>query len=273
MTPKEQTRLQVLNSLLAEHLTLNQAATLKGVSERHTRRLPGGLPGRGSCHRRSRSSGPQGAQRDARCRCNWCGSPGSRYTGANHTYLTELLSEREGIEIGRSTPRRILVNAGLSSPRQRRPPKQRVRRQRMPREGMLIQMDGSHHPWLGDQVPPFTLLIVVDDATGTVVDAFFCQQEDAHNYFLLMQSLIESCGIPVALYTDRHGVFKHTPGSGLPGMPTHFSRAMGELGIQMIFPCRLRRRVAWSARRERFRIGWSPNSGWQRRAACWKPTT
>ena len=146
-----------------------------------------------------------------------------------------MLSEREGIEIGRSTLRRILVNAGLSSPRQRRPPKHRVRRQRMPREGMLIQMDGGHHPWLGNQVPPFTLLIAVDDATGTVVDALFCEQEDARNYFLLMQSLIERCGRPVALYTDRHGVFRHTPGSGLPGMPTQFSRAMEELGIQMIF--------------------------------------
>ena len=107
------------------------------------------------------------------------------YAGTNHTHLSELLSEREGIDIGRSTLRRILVNAGLSSPRSRRPPKHRVRRQRMPREGMLIQMDGSHHPWLGNQAPPFTLLIAVDDATGTVVDALFCDQEDAHNYFLL----------------------------------------------------------------------------------------
>ena len=96
------------------------------------------------------------------------------YEGANHTHLSELLSERAGIDMGRTTLRRILVNAGLSSPRRRHPPKHRVRRQRMPREGMLIQMDGSHHPWLGDQVPPFTLLIAVDDATSTVVDALFC---------------------------------------------------------------------------------------------------
>ena len=39
MTPKEQARLQVLNSLLAEHMTLDQAATLMGVSPRHTRRI------------------------------------------------------------------------------------------------------------------------------------------------------------------------------------------------------------------------------------------
>ena len=39
LNPKEQTRLQVLNSLLAEHMTLDQAATLMGVSTKHTRRL------------------------------------------------------------------------------------------------------------------------------------------------------------------------------------------------------------------------------------------
>ena len=39
LNPKEQTRLQVLNSLLAEHMTLDQAAMLMGVSPRHTRRI------------------------------------------------------------------------------------------------------------------------------------------------------------------------------------------------------------------------------------------
>ena len=159
----------------------------------------------------------------------------TRCKGANHTHLSELLSERDGIDIGRTTLRRILLDAGLTSPRRRRPPKHRVRRQRMPREGMLVQMDGSHHPWLGDQAPPFALLIAVDDATGAVVDALFCGQEDSRNYFLLIQGLVQHLGVPVALYTDRPGVFKHTPDAGLPGMPTQFSRAMGELGIQMIF--------------------------------------
>ena len=159
----------------------------------------------------------------------------TRYAGVNHTHLAELLAEREGIHIGRTTLRRVLLDAGLSSPRRRRPPKHRVRRQRMPQEGMLIQMDGSYHPWLGDQAPPFTLLIAVDDATGQVVSAWFCEHEDARSYFLLIRALVEHRGVPVALYTDRHAVFKHTPGPGLPAGPTQFSRAMDEMGTQMIF--------------------------------------
>ena len=159
----------------------------------------------------------------------------TRYPDANHTHLSELLREREGIEIGRTTLRRILTGAGLKSPRRRRPPRHRVRRQRMPREGMLVQVDGSHHRWLGDDGPPFALLLAVDDATGIVVNALFCEQENTRDYFLLMRGLIQRYGVPIALYTDRHSVFKNVPGSGRAGAPTQFSRAMDELGIQMVF--------------------------------------
>ena len=151
------------------------------------------------------------------------------YEGANHTHLSELLSEREGIDMGRTTLRRILVNAGLDSPRSRRPPQHQVRRQRMSQEGMLVQLDGSHHRWLGDGMPPFALLFAVDDATGCVVNALFCEQEDSRSYFLLVQGLIQSHGIPLALYADRHPVFKHRSEYQPAGTPTQFGRAMDEL--------------------------------------------
>ena len=237
-------------------MTLDQAAELTGVSPRHTRRIlvvdreqGAAAVAHGQRGRKPPNATPDAVVADAVRLAR------TRYEGANHTHLSELLAEREGIDIGRTTLRRILVNAGLSSPRRRRPPKHRVRRQRMPREGMLIQMDGSQHPWLGDQVPPFALLIAVDDATGCVVNARFCEQEDAHSYFLLIQRLVQHLGVPVALYTDRAGVCKHTPGSGLHGMPTQFSRAMEELGIQMIFARSPRQRGGWSEWQEPFRIG------------------
>ncbi len=159
----------------------------------------------------------------------------TKYEGANHSHFSELLAEREGIVIGRTTLRRILVNAGLNSPRRRRPPKHRVRRQRMPREGMLIQMDGSYHRWLGEDGPQFTILFAVDDATGRVVNALFCDHEDTSSYFLLMQGLLRRFGMPLALYTDRHPVFKHKSEYQPAGTPTQFGRAMAELGVQVIF--------------------------------------
>ena len=100
-----------------------------------------------------------------------------RYQGANHTHFTELLQEREGITLSRPTVRRILTKAGIGSPR----------RQRMPQSGMLVQLDGSHHAWLEDRGPKFALLLAVDDATGTVVNAVFRTGEDTRGYFMLLE--------------------------------------------------------------------------------------
>ena len=236
LTQKEQARLQVLNSLLADHIALDQAAELMGVSPRHTRRILAAYQERGAAalahgHRGRR---PANAIPEA-TRSRVVHLARTVYGGANHTHLSELLSEREGLNMGRTTLRRILVNAGLSSSRRRRPPKHRVRRQRMPREGMLIQLDGSYHRWLGDDGPQFTILFAVDDATGCVVNALFCDHEDTNSYFRLMQGLLRRFGIPLALHTDRHPVFKHKSEYQPAGTPTRFGRAMAELGVQVIF--------------------------------------
>ena len=142
LTPKEQTRLQGLNSLLAEHMTLDQAGTLMGVSTRHARRMlaayreqGGAVVAHGHRGRKAPNATPKAVAYDVVHLAR------TRYSGANHTHLSELLSEREGIDIGRTTLRRILVNAGLKSPQRRRPPKHRVRRQRMPREGVDFEIN------------------------------------------------------------------------------------------------------------------------------------
>ena len=48
LIPKEQTRLQVLNSLMAEQMTLDQAAIMMGVRARHTRRILGAYREKGA---------------------------------------------------------------------------------------------------------------------------------------------------------------------------------------------------------------------------------
>ena len=185
-----------------------------------------------NCSRQSRSQTGQCHTGDGGCRC---GGPGTHAIRGSQSHAPdELLRERESIDIGRNTLRKILTDAGVNSPRRRRPPKHRVRRQRMAREGMLIQLDGSYHRWLGEDGPQFTLLLAFDDATGCVVNALFCEYENTRDYLLLMRDLIQSHGIPLALNSDRHGVFKHTPPSENASAPTQFARAMGELGVQLI---------------------------------------
>lgn len=164
------------------------------------------------------------------------------YAGVNHTQMSELLEERDGIRISRSSVRRILAEASIPSPRRRRAPKHRVRRERFPQEGMLLQVDGSKHDWLEGRGPYLTLVGAIDDATGTMPFALFREQEDCHGYFLLLREIIASKGIPIALYSDRHGIFqrsvydKETLEEQLSGKrsDTQFGRAMKELGIELI---------------------------------------
>ncbi len=97
-------------------------------------------------------------------------------------------------------------------------------------------VDGSHHAWLEQRAPRFALLLAVDDATGSVAHALFRPAEDARGYFLLMEGVFRRRGIPLALYSDRHGVFR-APAQQREGRQgaTQFARAMAELGVRLIF--------------------------------------
>ena len=64
----------------------------------------------------------------------------STYAGCNTQHFTELLAEREGIAVSRSAVRLILLRAGLRSPRKRRPPKHRSRRERYSNDKIAKQL-------------------------------------------------------------------------------------------------------------------------------------
>ena len=118
LNQQEQARIQVLNSVLEYQLPIAQAAEIMGVSERHTKRLlaayrkvgPAALA-HGNRGRRPHNAVPEAAAAAV------VKLASNGYAGANHTHLTELLREREGIDLSRPTLRRILVKAGIGSPR------------------------------------------------------------------------------------------------------------------------------------------------------------
>ena len=237
LNQREQARLHVLNSVLEYQVPIAQAAEVLGVSPRHARRMLAVYRSEGAAAlaHGNRGRRPHNAIPPAQAAAV-VELATQRYQGANHTHLTELLSEREGIDLSRPTVRRILTKAGIGSPRSRRSPQHRSRRQRMPQAGMLIHLDGSHHAWLEDRGPKFALLLAVDDASSAVVNAVFCISENTAGYFTLLEGLIQRWGIPLALYSDRHAVFKHNarqPETAADA--TQFTRGLQELGLRQIF--------------------------------------
>ena len=138
---KEQTRLHILNGVLERQWAVAEAAQLLGVSERHTWRLLAAYrkEGAAALAHGNRGRFPANATSPA-IQAQILALARERYLGVNHTHFTELLAEREGISLSRSTVRRILLSAGIASPRCRRLPCHRYRRERMPQEVMLLEL-------------------------------------------------------------------------------------------------------------------------------------
>ncbi len=239
LTTKEQNRLQILNGVLERHWLMREAAKVMGVSERQGWRILAAYRKEGAAALAHGNRGHTPANiTPLAVREQVIALARERYSGINHTHLAELLFEREGIMISRSTLRRILTRAGLPSPRRGHSVRHRYRRQRMPQEGMLLQLDGSPHAWLESRGPQLTLLLAIDDATGTVPYALFREQENTQGYFELLKVIISRYGIPLGVYTDRDSIFRVEKGpsnGNKDAIPlTQFGRAVRELGITHI---------------------------------------
>ncbi len=243
MTRREQQRAHVLNRVLAGQCSVEDAAQLLGLSVRHVWRLKSAYQRDGTgglSHGNRGKASPSKSDDEFRQRVITLAQ--GTYAGCNDSHLVELLALREGIIIKREALRRILRAAGIGARRQRRAPRHRRRRDRMPQSGMLLQIDASPHAWLEARGPLSALVGAIDDATGEVVAALFREQEDAHGYFLLLRHVLLNRGVPDAVYRDRHGIFERqaktpwTLDEELAGRlePTQFGRALQALGIESI---------------------------------------
>jgi hypothetical protein len=154
-----------------------------------------------------------------------------------------MLAEEHELVLSRATVRRLLLAAGLGSPRTRRPRRHRRRRERMPQAGLLVQVDGSHHDWLEGRGPRLVLHGAIDDATNEVPAATFRLQEDAAGYLWVLREMARHHGLPLAVYSDRHSIFEQTTPQtltiedqlrGVQRPLTQVGRALAELAIRWI---------------------------------------
>jgi transposase len=243
MADKAQRRVVVLHEVAQGQLGTAEAAALLGVTARQVRRLAAAYRRAGAAALRHGNTGRQPAHTIApEVRARVAALAQTTYRGCNQQHLAELLAEREGIALSRSSVRRILLEAGVAAPRGPGAPQHRRRRPRYPQAGMLVQVDASPHDWLEGRGPYLTLVAAIDDATNEVPAALFRAAEDAHGYFLLLRQLVTAVGIPLALYHDRHGSVQPPPkrawtvAEQLAGRqePTQFGRLLAELGIASI---------------------------------------
>src|SRR6202165_1674234 len=243
MNGKEQKRAMILTGVVEGRFTAGEAAELMSLSGRQERRLRRAFVRAGALALVHGNRGRRPVHTlNERLRERVVDLAGHLYSGCNDQHLTELLAEREGIVLSRSSVRRILRAAGRHSPQRRRAPRHRSRRPRMAQAGMLLQGDGSRHQWLGPDGPWLTLVGAIDDATGDVPHALFRKQEDAQGYLLLPREVVRRRGVPLPLYSDRHTIFQSRSDEPLSleeqlaggRLPTQVGRILKELQLEWI---------------------------------------
>ncbi len=209
MSAKELSRLSILEQRRREEISQTEAARHLGLTVRHLRRVEA----------RCRAEGVNGLVHQGRGKCRGrriaeeglgelCGLlDNASYGDYGPTLLTEELT-RKGHKLSRETVRQEMIKKGKWQVGQA--PVARVHLQRLPmaRRGQLTQADGSKHAWFEERGPECTLLVAIDGATSNIEALRFVPNENGVGYRELFMQCFERHGVPRAVYTDRHAIFK-----------------------------------------------------------------
>jgi len=236
MSQKELGRVQVMRQLDEGQLKQRQAAQRLGLSLRQIKRLLKLYRRFGTAGLLSKKRGrPSHHQLSPQTRERALALLQMRYADFGPTFAHEKLTEVHHVQIGRETVRRLMIQAHLWQPRHASKPVLHPLRERRPRLGELVQLDGSPYAWFEDRAPACTLLVFIDDATGRLLHLCFTAAESTFSYFAATESYVRQHGKPIAFYTDKLSVFRINQPNDLGGSGlTQFTRAMKQLDIEVI---------------------------------------
>ncbi|WP_420632683.1 ISNCY family transposase [Candidatus Palauibacter sp.] len=156
------------------------------------------------------------------------------YADFGPTLPAEHLERRFAVVVSPDTLRRWMLEAGLWERRRRRA-RHRSRRPRRAALGELGQWDSSVHPWLEERSPGSRALISIrDDATSRLLMARFVARDNGAENRRAIIEYLGRHGRPVAVYTDHAGHFGQWLSKKEERTGTIISRALGELGVEVI---------------------------------------
>lgn len=230
MSNRDQFRLGILNDFNSRKIRRSEAAVLLETTERNVSKMA----------RRVEQKGVWGVLHGNTSKCAHNKSPEElraqvlkivkeKYFDFNVTHCKEMLEKNEGLKITYSVLYGWLKQAGLIKRKKRHRSRIYKQRIRMPAEGILLQLDGSHHKWNGKD--EWVLIAAIDDATSKIAHAEFYTSEDTLNCMNLIEKIIHKFGIPQSIYVDKAGWFGGTKRDGF----SHFVNACETLGIKIIF--------------------------------------
>jgi len=235
MSQKEAKRGQVMELLTAGKIDQKEAGKMLAVSVRQIKRIlrryrTSGLPGLIS-KKRGRISNRRVCET---IRATAIKLIGEHYRDFGPTLAAEKLAERHDMHLSVESTRQIMIAAGYWKPRKGASICVHPMRERRARLGELVQIDGSPHDWFEGRADRCTLLVFIDDATGKLLQLRFEPTETTLGYMHALHDHIVAHGLPVALYSDKHSIFRINAKEADPEAETQFGRATRELGIECI---------------------------------------
>lgn len=235
MSQKEARRAQVLDLLKEGVINAQEASKRMGVSTRQVRRIVRRYQSEGMAGLISKKRGIASPRRlDETLRATAVEFIDAHYRDFGPTLACEKLKERHQIKLSVESTRQLMMGAGYWRPRKGSTICTHPLRERRARFGEMIQIDGSPHDWFEGRSARCTLLVFIDDATGRLTQLRFVPSETTLNYLRVLYDHTRAHGVPVALYSDRHSIFRINATDADPDAETQFSRAARELGIECI---------------------------------------
>ncbi len=236
MSKKELSRVEVMERIKAKKMTQKKGAEALGISVRQVRRVWKNYQEKGAIGLLSKRRGkPSNNRLPSETRQRAIDLLHSLYADFGPTFAHEKLVEKHDLKLSSGSVRQIMIRENLWTPRKAKKIVAHQMRERRACVGELVQIDGSPHRWFEDRAPACTLLVFIDDATGTLGELRFVKSESFFSYSAASRAYIERHGKPVAFYSDKHGIFRvNQPSVGAGDGLTQFGRAMQELDIVII---------------------------------------
>ena len=236
MSVKELSRLEVMQRLAKKQLSQKEAGRILGVSTRQIKRLLKAYRAQGAAGLVSRQRGRKSNNcLSAEIKQQALDLLKRKYQGFGPTLAHEKLVEKDKLKLSKESVRKLMITEQLWKARKARKVVVHQLRERRACFGELVQIDGSPHDWFEGRAEACVLLVFIDDATGQLLQLRFVDCESFLNYAQAAEGYFRQYGKPVALYSDKHGIFRvNQPSAGAGQAITQFGRAMQELDIQII---------------------------------------
>jgi len=239
MNMKELRRIPVIHSVINKQITQKEAAGILGISRRQIIRIAIRIKEQGEIALIHKARGaPSHRAILPSIKDKILGLCKTRYKDFGPTFASEKLLEIDKIKIHPDTLRKWFIDNSIEY-KKRKLRKHRSWRLRKAHCGEMIQMDGSHHPWLEDRGLKCVLMGYVDDATSRIYGRFY-EYEGTMPAMDSFKRYIKRYGIPQSIYLDKHSTYKSTKNPTLEDEfnniknLSQFERALKELGVDVI---------------------------------------